>query len=156
MFAWLTGKATFTLRTTHSGFFRWNRLINKLGYRYQDENEVLYRALSFYGMVVVWKDLPLFTRSIGDDLVVCNLARDYVSGPKENWAYRRKYTVPVSQWVVMKHLLKQSGAENMSHLIERALELYERLVEGWLPELYTLDDFGEFTPFRFATPKAAP
>ena len=156
MLAWLTGKATFTLKTTHTGFFRWNGLIEKLGYKYEDENEVLDRALSFYMMVMVWEDLPLFYRMSGDDLVVCDLAKDWVAGPKEAWAYQRRYTVHVSQWMVMKYLLKKSGEASMSHLIDRALELYERLVEGWLPELYTLDDYGEYVPFRFAVPKTVP
>jgi hypothetical protein len=150
MFSLFTGTIRFPLRLTVPGFLRWMRLIKKFGYKFEEENEVLYRALSLYSRVLDWKTLPLFVRKLDGRYEPCELAKELVAGPKGSWAYHRRYTVSVAQWVAMKHLLKQSDDAGMDHMVDRALELYERVTMGWLPELYSLDKFGEFEPFRFS------
>ncbi len=147
MFGWLTGNVAFRLRLTYFAFKRWNRLIDKLGYRYEEENEVLLEALGLYWMLTDWASVPLFVLDDDGEPERFDLV-GMVGGPIDAFAYDRRYRVSRKQWLKMRALLKRSGEKDMDHLVDRSLKLLERVLDGKHPQLYTLDELGDFRKAR--------
>jgi len=147
MFGWLTGTVVFRLRLTNYAFRRWNRLIEKLGYRYEEENEVLLKALALYRMLADWESTPLFVLDCDGDPDRYDMVGQ-TGAPAYCYAYDRRYRVSRQQWKEMKALLKETGEKDMDHLVDRSLKLLELVLKSRHPQLYTVDELGDFQKVR--------
>jgi len=150
MFGWLIRKKRFTLRMTLAGFQRWTWLVKQSGLPFEQERKMMHRVLGFYMLAADWESYPLFVEDAAVDFVRCNL-KDYTAKPEDSWVYDLPWEVSRHEWKAWRSLLAQSGDGDMSVMVDRALQLYERFVNGRLPTLFTVDRLGDFVEIEYTT-----
>jgi len=148
MFGWFARKKRFTLRMTLAGFQRWTWLVKLSGLPFEREREVMRRVLGFYMLATDWESHPLFVEDAAVDFVRCNL-KDYTAKPEDPWVYDLSWEVSRHEWKAWQRLLAQSGDGDMPVMVDRALQLYERFVNGRLPTLFTVDQIGDFVEIGY-------